>query len=73
MLFKAMKKKRCEESNIVVMSELKRVGLVLKVKPIKNILFEAVKNSYMISPYVFKPWQYSNTRNVWKTLGGKEL
>ena len=91
MLFKEVKKKRCKESNIVIMSEwdsldndvrrpinhklaeLKKAGLVLKVKPIMGLTPKITKNTFMINPYTIKPNKYNNACLLWKTLGGKEL
>ena len=63
-------KKRPINHNI---NKLKDAGLLLKVKPVENILTEVERDSYMINPYWIKPSEYFIATHLWKSFGGKPM
>ena len=65
------KTEKCRYSRLC--TELKKAGLILKVKPVENILTEIERDSYMINPYWIKPLEYAIATYLWKSFGGKPM
>ena len=53
--------------------ELQETELILKVKHINKETAVPPKFTYMINPYIIKPWEYNKAKETWKLLGGNPL
>ena len=55
------------------LNDLVKAGLIVKVIAIREVLGKPPKFTYMINPYIIKPWEYNKAKETWKLLGGNPL
>lgn len=53
------------------LSDLTKAGLIVKIRAIGETLEKPAKFTYMINPYIIKPWEYTKACKAWELLGGK--
>ena len=60
-------KMRAKQKKIV---KLRHANLIIKVRQL-DILPKVQRYTYMINPYLLKPWKYEEAKIIWDTLKQK--